>query len=179
MKKWGIIGILLSLIFIAVGIFTLSDYGMTWDLSYRFLAGEKYLQFFVKRDLTVSQLMLPFEPSASYILSSILWWLFPTRSGNEFMILGFPSAMNNESWITIHSIIIPIFGGLAILIVYYFCARAYGHFAAIIAALSLFFFPSSSHSPTTILKTFQQQHSMHSPSGVFGKALLQEVGNGW
>jgi len=140
-KDW-ILGISIVLGYIAVGIFTLKGYGSGIDSVTCFGAGDTYWLYYTgKISLpTLAKIIgIPFDPPFLYVVEAIPWFLFPVAGGVYWdLSIGF---RYTESWLISHSLLIPVFAGLALLVVYYFASKVYGRFAAVSATLSLAFLP--------------------------------------
>jgi 4-amino-4-deoxy-L-arabinose transferase-like glycosyltransferase len=141
-KDW-ILGISIALAYIAVGVFTLKGYGAVIDSRLCFGAGDAYQQFFLGKislpNLANQLGEVRFDPPFLYIVESIPWLLFPVARGVYWDPL--MGVRYTESWLISHSLLILVFAGLALLVVYYFTQKAFGRFAGVSATLSLVFLP--------------------------------------
>jgi hypothetical protein len=122
-----LVGFLIALVFLLEGLYTLNDYGMTWDEPMHLDGGLAYLDFLIRgKPLARSEGMSSSFPSIISTLSHVVFY-------KKLGWLGF--------WPSFH---LPIlfFSAFAILVVYFFTLRAYGFGEAVIAATSLALFPN-------------------------------------
>lgn len=146
-KKNLFVSLLISLTFFLIGLFTLSDYGISWDEPIHFHRGQGYLHFFFtgeKQFTTVSG-------NQSYFQSNSLpaAYFFLKDSGHpplngilaSFTNYIFYQQLGVMGDIESHHLFNILAASLLIFIVVLFASESFGAFAGIIAGLSLFLYP--------------------------------------
>lgn len=171
-KKWVriLIALIIPALFLVIGFFTISDYGITNDEPVHFLRGEAFFHYFVTGKKDYSDLPAPVTTGDAHHLSGIkkslqerqqsmnVWqhdnhpfeyWM-KTAPGGHPPLNDILSALTVEIFykrlgvlgnVDAHHSIIIISGALCVLAVYLFASEAYGRLAGLVAALSLSLYP--------------------------------------
>ncbi|MCK4669662.1 MAG: glycosyltransferase family 39 protein [Nanoarchaeota archaeon] len=123
------IGLIIAVLFLIIGFWTLPDYGLTWDEPIRYTSGILYWNYFTGGDLQIEG------------LSNLRWYGPLTSIVSIFSYKIFTGMLGLVSIITALRIPIIIFSAIAIFLTYLMTAKYYNRFAGIVAALALFLYP--------------------------------------
>lgn len=125
-NEW-LVGLSFASVYLFYMLSSVQNYGISWDEPLHWNAAENYMKFFSSGDMSVWAENHE-NPCFVKILSGFSWLLFHVN-------LGIMDA------ITAHRVPLLILGAIAVFVIYVFTAKAFGNFAAIVAVLSLIFFP--------------------------------------
>ena len=146
-KKGLLFSLVVSMGFFLVGLFTLSDYGISWDEPIHFHRGQGYLHYF----LTGEKEFTTIGDRPSYYQSTELpaKYFFEEDSGHP-PLNGILASLTNLIFyqqlgimgdIEAHHLFNLLVSSLLVFIVTLFAFETFGFFAALVAGLSLSFYP--------------------------------------
>lgn len=122
------IGLILAVLCLIIGLWTLPNYGLTWDEPLSYTGGLVYWNFFGGEELQIGELTnLRYYGPLTYILSIFSYKTF--------------SGIFDIHFITALRVPIILFSAIAIFLTYLMTAKFYNRFAGIVAALALFLYP--------------------------------------
>lgn len=145
---------IIPVVFLILGIFTIKDYGISWDEPVHFIRGQGYLNLFLTKDTVKTA----YSPSKSYyenVSFPASYWM--TSDSGHPPINGILAAASNYLFfqrlsilgdIESYQLFIVLCATLLVLIVSIYEYQVYGKLAAFVAALSLATYPlffSESH----------------------------------
>lgn len=155
---WLIVLLFLS-VFLLINFHTIGDYGLTYDFTFHLSRGEAYLHYFLTgnkdySDIPENERCIFQDISFKDTLAGKTREVSPGWSNGEFgahpSLAGILSALGCTIFhrklgvlgvIDAHHSINIILDALTILVIYLFALEAYGRWVALLAALSLAFFP--------------------------------------
>lgn len=132
--KKNLMPLSIAIIFCAVGLFTLDDYGITWDEGVHFLAGAQYFEWLKNPSIGTIDKYWGFEatttehPPLAFLLGETTRYLFHNKL----------NWLNGISSFRVSTLIFVFFLSFAL---FSFVSRLYGNKIALIVSLSFFFLP--------------------------------------
>ena len=144
------VGLLITLIFFLISLFTLSDYNVNWDEPVHFMRGQAYLRYFLTGEKNYKNLPSSLPRLSIYQSNTLDGEYFLENDSGHPPLNGILAALTNYIFYqklgilgdieAYHLFIILVSTCLAFLI-FYWAREEYGLFAGVVAFLSLTFYP--------------------------------------